>query len=263
MNMQDGESMIIKYTCAGPQPGFMRAEEARPNYVMLGVEEGTFDFSVGSLSGRSFPGDLVFCPPGVVFKRKSLGSIAFHVFEFVLQEESNGLLMGLPVGKVTVSDIGRLTSTYTCLRRTWQEHGYHSRKMSYTSHMLLDLLYMSDRERHLAQQRTKHVDPLVERALALIHQHLFDEVSMQQIAGDLGILPSEFTRRFRYAYGMTPMEYTTQKKLEKAKRLLRETNETLELIAGRCGYENGAYLSRVFRAKTGMTPSSFRKNHQF
>jgi AraC-like DNA-binding protein len=255
--------MVRKYTYAGPQPGFMRAEETYPNYVLLGVEEGAFNFAVGDLTGRSSPGDIVICPPGAVFQRKSLGRIAFHVFGFSLPEKPHMLPLELSVGKVTVSDLSRLTSTYSYLRRTWHEYGNESFKMGVTAHLLLDLLYMCDAERQRSFERTKSVDPLMQLALTLIHQHLYGESSMRRFAAELGILPSELTRRFRYTYGMTPMEYATRQKLEKVKRMLQETNETLDVIAYRCGYENGAYLSRVFRAKTGMTPSSFRKNHQF
>ncbi|MFE5318524.1 helix-turn-helix domain-containing protein [Paenibacillus sp. NPDC056579] len=49
---------------------------------------------------------------------------------------------------------------------------------------------------------------------------------------------------------------------QKVKKLLLETNYTLDAIASMCGYENGSYLSRVFRSKMGMNASEFRKNNQ-
>lgn len=250
------------YTCAGPQPGFMKAEETLPQYVLLGVESGAFDYGVGQLTGRASFGDLVLAPPGSVFKRKSLGEIAFHVFYFSPPAETS-LLDKLPIGKVSVTDVSRLASTYASLRKSWRDFGSNTKQFELTGHLLMDLLYMCELERQYASSRTKISDPLMQQAAGRIHRQLFGELNLQGVAADLGIKPSELTRRFRLAYGLAPVEYATRLRLAEVKRLLRETNETLEAIAARCGYESGTYLSRVFRSKLGVTPSAFRHYNQF
>ncbi|MDF2718513.1 MAG: AraC family transcriptional regulator [Paenibacillus sp.] len=250
------------YTCAGPQPGFMKAEEILPLYVLLGMESGSFDYGIGQQTGRASFGDLVLAPPGAVFKRKSLGEIAFHVFYFAPPAEAN-LLDKLPIGKISVTDVSRLSSTYASLRKSWRDFGANTRRSDLTGHLLMDLLYMCELERQYASSRTKISDPLMQRAAGRIHRQLFGELNMQGIASELGIKPSELTRRFRLAYGVAPVEYATRLRLAEVKRLLRETTETLDAIACRCGYESGTYLSRVFRAKLGVTPSAFRHYNQF
>ncbi|MDF2721147.1 MAG: hypothetical protein K0Q59_822 [Paenibacillus sp.] len=60
---------------------------------------------------------------------------------------------------------------------------------------------------------------------------------------------------------MTPSKYLTSLRLEKAKKLLAETNWTLDQISGSCGYQNGFYLSRVFKANCLVTPNQYRKEH--
>ncbi|TMV48287.1 helix-turn-helix transcriptional regulator [Paenibacillus mesophilus] len=251
------------YTCAGPQPGFMKAEEILPLFVLIGVESGSFDFGIGQQTGRASFGDLVLAPPGAVFRRKSHGEIAFHVFYFSPPPETS-LLDKLPVGKVSVADVSRLSSTYASLRKAWREFGASIRQLDLTGHLLMDLLYMCELERQYVSTRTKKVtDPLMQRAAGRIHRQLFGRLNMQGIAAELGIKPSELTRRFRLAYGVAPVEYATRLRLDEVKRLLRETNETLDAIACRCGYESGTYLSRVFRSKLGVTPSAFRHYNQF
>jgi AraC-like DNA-binding protein len=253
---------VNSYTCAGPQPGFIKPEETVQNYVLLGVEAGTFDYGVGEMSGRASFGDLVVSPPGTVFRRRSLGEISFHVFQFTALAGSDDTLPEPPAGKVSIGDVNRLSSTYSYLRKSWHEYGGASGMTHFTGHMLMDLLYMCEQERKNTLNRKKTTDPLMQQAAGYIHRHLFGEISMRHIAAQLGIKPSELSRRFRLAYGCVPVEYATRLRLEEAKRLLRETNDTLEAIASRCGYENGAYLCRVFRAKIGITPSAFRNDHQ-
>jgi transcriptional regulator GlxA family with amidase domain len=84
---------------------------------------------------------------------------------------------------------------------------------------------------------------------------------MKRIADNLGLKPSDLTRRFRLEYGVAPIEYATNLRLEEAKKLLLETDYTLDTIASLCGYENGSYLGRVFRSKVGINPSDFRRNN--
>ncbi|NOU90124.1 helix-turn-helix domain-containing protein [Paenibacillus sp. LMG 31460] len=99
----------------------------------------------------------------------------------------------------------------------------------------------------------------MQQAVGYIYRNVFSEISMQEIANRLGIKQPQLTRRFQAAYGVVPVELVTRLRLEEAKKLLLQTDDTLEAIALRCGYENGSYLSRIFRTKIGTSPSLFSK----
>jgi AraC-like DNA-binding protein len=254
---------IVNYTCAGPQPGFIRPEETYTNFVLLGVEMGSFDYGVGELNGQASFGDAVIVPPGVPFRRVAHGNeISFHMFTFTIQPGPDGAPELLHAGKTSLGDVNRLTSNYAYLRKAYQEGNNRKYKSGLYRHMLMDLLHLCEMEWENKLSRKKVIDPLMQNAAGYIHRNLFGSLSMQQLATSLGIKQSELTRRFRLAYDAAPIEYATRLRLEEVKRLLRETNETLDTIATRCGYENGSYLSRVFSAKVGITPSAFRKYNQ-
>ncbi|MCS7460078.1 AraC family transcriptional regulator [Paenibacillus doosanensis] len=250
------------YVYAGPQPGFIKPEEIHKQHVILGVETGAFEYGVGKHTGKASFGDLVFVPSGVLFKRRSFGEITFHMLNYSPMLEPDPTFDSLPVGKVTVSDVNRLSSTYAYLRKAWREHGSESYKTKIANHMLMDLLHLGDMEGQYAQKRRKRTDPQMRQAAGYIHHNLFSGLTMKRIAEMLGIRQSELTRRFRLEYGLSPKEYATRLKLEEVKRLLLETNYTMDAISSMCGYENGSYLSRVFRAKMGINASEFRKNSQ-
>jgi AraC family transcriptional regulator len=254
---------VTSYIYTGPQPGFMKPEETYNHYFILAVETGSYEYVVGNQSGRASFGDLVFTPPGTAFKRKALGDITFHLLAFTALGGRDSTLDKLPVGKVTLSDVNRLSSTYSYLRNIYHEPITSHAKEGIVSHLLMDLLYMCELEEKHAQNRKRVMDPLMQQAAGHIQRYLYDEISMQGIASKLGIKPSELTRRFRLAYGCAPIEYATNLRLEEVKRQLIETTDTLEVIATRCGYESGSYLSRVFSSKTGIPPSVFRRRYQF
>lgn len=71
-----------------------------------------------------------------------------------------------------------------------------------------------------------------------------------------------FRHKFHKEFNMSPTKYVTLKKIEKAKELLAASNLTIAEISHRCSFEDCNYFSRVFKAKTGCTPSEFRKKSQ-
>jgi hypothetical protein len=176
-------------------------------HVILGIEAGSFEYGVGKHTGKASFGDLVFVPPGVSFKRKALGDVTFHLLTFSLMVEPDPIFDTLPIGKLTIGDVNRLSSTYSYLRKTWAEYRFKTQTTKLANHLLMDLLHMANLEMQYAQKRRSKSDPQMQQAAGHIHRHLFEDLRLRRIADKLGIQPSELTRRFRLEYGLTPKEY--------------------------------------------------------
>lgn len=80
------------------------------------------------------------------------------------------------------------------------------------------------------------------------------------MAKKAGLSMPQFNRRFRDLTGTSPARYLIQRRVDRARLLLRETPMGLQEIAGALGYRDIYYFHRQFRAETGRTPSAFRKN---
>ena len=70
---------------------------------------------------------------------------------------------------------------------------------------------------------------------------------------------SHAIRTFKQAYGVTPYAYLLEKKLDLAKQLLRDTNLSIREIANKLSFADEYYFSNVFKKRTGMTPSAYRR----
>ena len=66
--------------------------------------------------------------------------------------------------------------------------------------------------------------------------------------------------RFRRAVGRSIHEQIQRDHLERAKRLLLETDMTMERVAESSGFRSGTYLGQVFRRAVGMTPAKYRSH---
>lgn len=94
--------------------------------------------------------------------------------------------------------------------------------------------------------------------------HFFNEfftqtISIEKYARDHHMSISWFIRSFKHYMGMTPMQYITSIRINKAKELLKNTSCSVQEISSLVGYENPLYFSRIFRKHTGNSPSQYRK----
>lgn len=69
---------------------------------------------------------------------------------------------------------------------------------------------------------------------------------------------SHFTRSFKAAFGETPHRYRQRRRLERAKRMLRETDLPVTAIAVRVGWDSLGSFTSTFAAVVGVTPTAFR-----
>jgi AraC-like DNA-binding protein len=101
-------------------------------------------------------------------------------------------------------------------------------------------------------------DPVVDQALALIHEAPERHWSGEGLAKELGVSRSSLARRFRSAVGQGPMGYLVGVRIDLAEDLLRGTDLTLNAIAARVGFSDGFALSAAFKRARGQSPSAIR-----
>lgn len=92
-----------------------------------------------------------------------------------------------------------------------------------------------------------------------IHMNLEQDISLKVLAAQLGLGQYSFCRLFKQAIGSAPYQYVIQQRVEKAKRLLLQTNRSISEIALECGYANQSHLTRNFRRCMGTTPKKYRQ----
>lgn len=99
---------------------------------------------------------------------------------------------------------------------------------------------------------------VVERARRWLTQHMDQEWSMSALAAYCNTSPRTLLRRFQKAVGLSPVQYTQQLRVERAKGLLESTTLSLEDITERCGYANVSTFSTVFKRWAQVTPREYR-----
>lgn len=98
----------------------------------------------------------------------------------------------------------------------------------------------------------------MQRILIYIKEHYEEEISLEEVAKREGISSRYLRKYFSEVMGISCIRYITKLRMERAKKLLWETNKNIITIAGEIGYENPQYFSRVFKKEEGITPKEYR-----
>lgn len=100
------------------------------------------------------------------------------------------------------------------------------------------------------------------QAIALIDHHLSDEeegrVALRAIACAVRMSYFHFSRAFKQSMGMTATNYIAERRIERAKKLLEETELPISEIALRAGFSSQSHFTTAFRRLAGATPKAFR-----
>jgi LacI family transcriptional regulator len=116
---------------------------------------------------------------------------------------------------------------------------------------------------HLVTRRSTDIsaleDPVVARALHFIHDHAGQRIGVGDVVKQLLVSRRALEMRFKKVVGRTLLEELRRVRLERARRLLLETDLPLPQVAQAAGYSSASYLTEVFRQELGQTPARYRR----
>jgi AraC family transcriptional regulator len=99
----------------------------------------------------------------------------------------------------------------------------------------------------------------LDRAIDYMEENLDKPLALLDVAHAVGLSATHFARRFKQSMGSAPHQYLMRSRVERARRLLAETDNTIAEIAFACGFAHQEHLTRVFRRLSGETPARFRR----
>lgn len=110
--------------------------------------------------------------------------------------------------------------------------------------------------------KKNHADAEILKVQIWLEKHITENISMEQVVEQFGFSMRNFIRRFKDATQQTPIQYLQNLRIEKAKYLLESGKESFDRITIYVGYEDGNSFRRLFKEKTGLTPSAYRKRFE-
>jgi AraC family transcriptional activator FtrA len=91
-------------------------------------------------------------------------------------------------------------------------------------------------------------------------ERLHEPLDVAAMAGHASVSPRTFARRFREETGTTPLQWLLSQRVQEARRLLEETELSIDAVAWRAGFGTAASLRDHFRRATATTPTAYRRS---
>ncbi len=108
-------------------------------------------------------------------------------------------------------------------------------------------------------RNTRHSE-VVEGVIRYVEAHYKDEeLSLNQVADNVNFSANHLSTVFHQEYGKSFVKYLTDLRMEKAKKLLRETGMRSSDVCYEVGYKDPHYFSSIFKKTQGMTPTQYRE----
>ena len=221
------------------------------------------------------PGDLFIARPGVVHRIQNRGAPAMELFwvTFGWQEasesaktEQTDLYRAFARASVLVArDDGLILGLWQTLRVVAEgaEHAGKNAQLSSLTRALL--LQIAARGAGDAAPATEMPAPTPHRLARLgaryIHDNLARKLEVAEVAAHLHLSPRQFQRLFARFAGVAPSTYIETARLDRARHLLRASDQPIKAIALEVGYPNVHHFTRVFSKNCGTSPAAFRNFH--
>lgn len=147
-----------------------------------------------------------------------------------------------------------------------QFQNYYSNIPNLNAAKTVDVCYkilcsaVMSRTENIQNEEMKYFKEYMSVAVAYIEEHLNDEeLSIVSVASHVYLNPVYFGRVFKNTFHMTFKKYLLKKRMEKAKRLLENSEESIGEICSQVGINNPSYFSHLFKQYTGKLPSEYKK----
>ena len=237
-------------------PFFRKGNDMHECYAVYFLEKGAFEYRIGNGETQLLSaGEAVICPPNTNFSKCVKETVTMHLMGISLE----GNIPIMPSTPVEYASDTRISETLSRLKSLVRQTDIPIEK--YRSHLILDLWYCLCQRFHSPFtpyfQRVE-TDPVYREMVAYIENH--PETSLSELSSVFGYSRVTVNKMFRSYTGETVGNFIKKIRIERACRLLIQTDQPYKSIAPICGFANEYYFSAVFKSVTGCTPGQYRKN---
>lgn len=120
------------------------------------------------------------------------------------------------------------------------------------------ILMLFSRFMQFAKPRVWTQDERMAKVLKYVHSNLYNDISNEDLADVACVTKQYLIRLFNQHFGISPLQYINQKKIERAQLLLLTENLSVKDIAYTIGFNDDSYFIRLFKKLTGTTPQEYR-----
>jgi len=193
----------------------------------------------------------------------SVKALIHEVDDYFVKNNVNPMIVKIFYSKL----IGNIFSSYGLFienDRVINNHEYYHQQIEISENlrsiMCLLMDFTSKVISAIQHMRYTNSKLLINRALNYLDHHYDEKISLEDVAKKLHLSKHYLCNAFKKATGENMSLYINKLRIEKAKRLLVESDGRIKEIFEEVGYSNQQYFSKVFKKITGITVTEYKEN---
>lgn len=230
-----------------------------PYVEMIYVIEGSIDVTINKLSHCLSDGEATMCFPNDIhgYTTKNSSKIIMFIFS---PDITRSFFGGIRMNKTLENPFipksiinNEIKSLFFTLDNEFKSNNnkYVVKGLLYTILGKLDPYFIIENSNPSYSNTTQNL-------LRYIEFHYQDNISLDSVAKDLGFSKFYISRIFSNKIGYQFNDYINRLRINKAEKLLEETDLPITTIALECGFETQRNFNRIFKELTSLTPTNFR-----
>ena len=260
---QDSESLCLNtFGHSVTAPGHRYGPSVRSYYLIHFILKGKGTFCVNGMTYSLSAGQGFFIAPDyqTVYTADEQDPWVYIWVAFSGKEAKHitgaiGLTQHNPIFSSTESEtLKNCIMAMLAHNRSNPIDKYHNLSMFY-----LFISTIADSQKQDAQLPVTTANDYVSNAISYIHGHINEPVTIEEIAGYVGLNRSYLSVLFKKQTGLSPIQYIQTCRITKAKHMLETSGLSIAGIAYSCGYQNPESFMKIFKRTFHMTPSAYRK----
>jgi two-component system, response regulator YesN len=181
---------------------------------------------------------------GIFASQASIETVKACVLELLIVLSRSAVEGGANLDQLTLLNFTCIDQLTACNTKGQVEHWLFEALDHFMNNML--------------KNRTTTNLRVINQACDYIVHHCHKNISLEEVAQTVHLSPFYFSRLFKQEKGYNFVDFLTQVRMDKAKKMLQNPDFTAVRIASEVGYQDASYFSRVFRQTTGLTPNQYR-----
>lgn len=234
---------------------FIYEDNCRENYGLVFVENGSLTHKRKNKITKIEKGDILLLKKGEAYSMSATNTSVDNPYSF--------FILSFDIENRNIPFIKRVTKTthYEKFLDLFKDGRRCTIKMN-TAHninikrIVYEILYNLYQE-YYTDYTVSHSIENIERAKQYINENYKNKIPIDELAKISGFSRSHFKRLFSKHYEMSPSDYITMVRIDRAKTMLKAKIFSLGEIAEECGFSNEYYFSQVFKKMVGCSPRKY------
>jgi len=234
-------------------------ERSVDHYVLIFVRQGTFGMHE---EGREFilePGQVLVLWPNRAHGGIEVGSGHEHYWIAFKLEGKESMARNAQIQVPQFASVGRPDVLTELFRRYLDDQDSGLLSQVSADLLLARMLCEVSESEVWTGDHSGSLAALASRARIHIREHFREPISTASVAAALDCSPSYLGKAMRIVYNTTTVKFIHDVRVHEARSQLYYTHKSIDQIAHESGFQDAAYMRRVFKQIAGMSPLAFRK----